>query len=974
MISQIAKHILFAGRGFGVPRPIRTLAVAILWGLFFAGTGGGVAFAQEGGEEEESEDAFDREVRFINHLMDERLFKFADLAVEEMQYAFPDQRNRVEVVEAGIQLRLGRTEQVEELLTRRDLKTDTKAQAILLQLAMTYDGMGQREKALENYQRFLDLSQGKKIEDPDVLRLFAGAGLRLSSILGEQGEYDQAMDVLKVLLDTTESETLERRFTIDAAQNRIDKARASSGNTQKKALDEAKDLTDDLLWGGTDNYWFMAMGQRAWIKYLRGEKTEAIQELRNIRKKSIQIERKLDEIDAPKSEYPRALLRYVEGLMQYEMAEEAMAQNDSRQAKSLAERAAGNFYNAFLKYEGSEYADRSALKFEEIKAWIEDQFGVVIKAKVTNPAIQEKIFRRQLDLADQLADKGELENAEAQILAALNRYPTTRYTPRALDSLSKVWMELDRDPELLSMVGYLAQWHDLLPDNEVPGRAIRRIGDYMAEQNDVFGAEIAYGTLGTRFPDNPNAPRYLYNLGKSAEERGDQTRASEFYGHILELYPTSGLALNVLRIQAEQALRVENYEKAIQRYQQVLERAPAGLQRVNAMYKIADAKLKTGQPEMQKEAVEQLQSIREELEPREGSRYYEGDLAESSRRLSRIVDFRLGQELLIRAGETNDPDVRRQAARALNTFLESYPDAPQAPSVMYNLGRLSLQEGDFNRATELFNELSETYDEHPLGRDALYSLVKAALEEKQIEVAQRAVRRMVEQPESYGPEKLFQVGDLMLENERWDEAADSFKLALDHPESEGNDAMVQRGLIKLGRAARGAERLEDAVDALSRLIEEYPSSSLVFEAGLELSRTYLDMEPPNTEEATAALVESGRILRSRPDPVDQARLGIAEGQLLQAKGEDKRALSKWYGVALQRPENDAEREVVRRAMILAIDEAERQAQAGDTDKWNIVEELAGLFVDYMPMDVRSEEMLGKQTRAESLRPRRRDEN
>jgi hypothetical protein len=185
--------------------------------------------------------------------------------------------------------------------------------------------------------------------------------------------------------------------------------------------------------------------------------------------------------------------------------------------------------------------------------------------------------------------------------------------------------------------------------------------------------------------------------------------------------------------------------------------------------------------------------------------------------------------------------------------------------------------------------------------------------------------------------------------------------------------MIQRGLVKLGEAARGAGRLEDAAAALNRLIETYPKSALVFESGLTLAEVHLAKDPPDTDAAAQALVEAGRILRARPDPVNQARLGVAEGRLAKARGESNRALAKWYGVALLRPENDAERAVVREAMLLGIDEAVEQAEGGDASKWNTVAELSGLFVDYLPMDKMSDEMVRLQARAESVRTRREDD-
>jgi hypothetical protein len=175
-------------------------------------------------------------------------------------------------------------------------------------------------------------------------------------------------------------------------------------------------------------------------------------------------------------------------------------------------------------------------------------------------------------------------------------------------------------------------------------------------------------------------------------------------------------------------------------------------------------------------------------------------------------------------------------------------------------------------------------------------------------------------------------------------------------------------LYNLGVSAAGAGRIQDSAEALNKLITEFPQSVMVLDAGIKLSEVYLQKDPPDTDAAMKALTEAGRILRSRQTAVARARLGIALGKVEMAAGEPGKALSKWSTVALLKPENEEERIVVREAMILAIDEAVKQATAGDLDKWSIVERLTRLFVEYQPLDKMADSMIQLQTRATSLKP------
>ncbi|MGA0333296.1 MAG: tetratricopeptide repeat protein, partial [Kiritimatiellia bacterium] len=260
--------------------------------------------AQEGSNPVEpvlsaQEKQFEQEADFIGHLADMGLFEYTSLALEEARARFPELSNRVQVLEVATLLRQGKTQDVEKILAGRNLNTDMKAQAMLLQLAMTYDAMGNNPKALENYQKFLSLNEGKEITDPDVLRYFASAGLRLSMILKDEGKWDEAGKVLDLVIQGTTDNYLKRKFFILAAQNRLDQALTQSGSARNESLQKASDYANELLWGGNDNYFYMAMGIKAWIEFVQGNPQSALETLNQSKVKAIAMEKTMEESEVP---------------------------------------------------------------------------------------------------------------------------------------------------------------------------------------------------------------------------------------------------------------------------------------------------------------------------------------------------------------------------------------------------------------------------------------------------------------------------------------------------------------------------------------------------------------------------------------------------------------------------------------------------------------------------------------------------
>jgi tetratricopeptide (TPR) repeat protein len=246
--------------------------------------------------------------------------------------------------------------------------------------------------------------------------------------------------------------------------------------------------------------------------------------------------------------------------------------------------------------------------------------------------------------------------------------------------------------------------------------------------------------------------------------------------------------------------------------------------------------------------------------------------------------------------------------------------------------------------------------------------VRAALEENQVEVAQDAVRRMVEQPEAYEIEKIYQVARLMLDNERWQEAKNSFELVLASDRTQDDDTLRQRALYGMGKASIGTEAYEAAVESLQTLITDFSTSAMVVDAGLSLSEAYLQMEPSQTDKAREALGAVSRILRSRPDKVGRARLDIAFGHVAMAEGETGSALASWYGVGLAEPDTPELGALIRKGIRLALEEAQQQVSEGNLNRWNLIVELTDQYLRHFPLDKDADDMSRLNLRAISMAP------
>jgi hypothetical protein len=133
----------------------------------------------------------------------------------------------------------------------------------------------------------------------------------------------------------------KRKFAILRAQNQIDFAETQTGAPRSTRLKEATETVKGLLWGANDNYWYMAMGLQAHISHLQGDTEGAMKTLGDIRAAAQALEVEMETSEVPKSEFPRAAIRYVEGRIQFDLAKKKQAEGATADARRLAGQAAG---------------------------------------------------------------------------------------------------------------------------------------------------------------------------------------------------------------------------------------------------------------------------------------------------------------------------------------------------------------------------------------------------------------------------------------------------------------------------------------------------------------------------------------------------------------------------------------------------------------------------------------------------------
>jgi TolA-binding protein len=841
----------------------------------------------------------DREFIFANALVE---WGFPDLANKVMDAVVrldPTQAGRANIVKAEGFIAARKFPEAEALV-KQMAANDPKADAIQLALAKGYFRFGQLDKARELFGAFFQKYQ-QPPADADLLKFFRDSAYTYSQMLKSAGDLKGASDALgKILLTNPDNETA-RTIKADRANLLIEMARKVSDGERNPLLDEALKLCKEIQWGGMDVAFGQSIVTMATIEMSRGNRERA-RILINKEYKDI-----LDSIDTQLKEHdqagqsPKAGSRFLMGEI-LEKDAEGMAADAGRKEEYIKTLAASltEFYNVFVQYGDSDWGPQAGVRANALKAKLE---GLGKTINIDLGAQAEKAAATQFRLADNLFRQRDFAGAVTEYLKALNSYPETTTSIRALGSLMAAYAELN-DLLMLKMVAeYTSERFAGRP--EAANALLGTASIYVNKKDDVQALAL-YENYLRGFPQHEKAGTILFYLGTQRKKAGDQDGANLFFQRIADNYPQDQYYPKALTQMAWGFHQAGDFEKALAGFQKLVGDVPASPDRALAQFTLADCLVKLGR---WTEAAGEFNKLVKWLEP-EKENPYATTPEDNTKRLDLLVKSKF--QLANCFGRITEPAERvpamRQAAMTLYTeVFTTFAQSDLAPKALMGKGQIQLGLSQFDEAAKTFDELAAKFPTSDEGKNALYSLARSAMEIGQFEQARGAFEKMMANAANYKPDEFTRIGQLMIDAKLYDEALRAFSQVTENPQIKGapdvpgNRALLERALYGRGSALFARKSFPEAVSALQQFTNQFPRSGLFFDVHFLLGEAHGEMG--NVGQASVAI---GEIFRFTQDQLqaNQASLKLAEIQL---KGGDKTgALASYQRVALLSDSNKAE--------------------------------------------------------------------
>lgn len=855
----------------------------------------------------------DREFTFASALVE---WGFPDLANKVMDAVVrldPSQSGRANIVKAEGFIAARKFPEAEALVKQMP-SNDPKADAIQLALAKGYFRFGQLDKARELFGAFFQKYQ-QPPADSDLLKFFRDSAYTYSQMLKSAGDLKGASDALGKVLMTNPDKEIARTIKADQSQLLIDMSRKSSDDGERnRLLDEALKLCKEIQWGGMDVSFGQSIVTMATIEMTRGNRERArtliTKEYKDI----------LDAIDTQLKEHdqagqsPKAGSRFLMGEI-LEKDAEGMAAEAARKDEYIKTLAASltEYYNVFVQYGDSDWGPQAGVRANALKTKLE---GLGKTINIDLGAQAEKAAATQFRLADNLFRQRDFNGAVTEYLKALNSYPETTTSIRALGSLMAAYAELNDLLMLKTVAEYTSERFAGRP--EAANAMLATASIYVNKKDDAQALSL-YESYLRGFPQHEKAGTILFYLGTQRKKAGDQDGANRFFQRIADNYPQDQYYPKALTQMAWGFHQAGDFEKALAGFQKLVGDVPASPDRALAQFTLADCLVKLGR---WAEAAGEFNKLVKWLEP-EKENPYATTPEDQTKRLDLLVKAKF--QLANCFGRITEPAERvpamRQAAITLYTeVFTAFSQSELAPKALMGKGQIQLGLNQFDEAAKTFDELAAKFPTSDEGKNALYSLARSAMEIGQFEQARGAFEKMMGNASNYKPDEFTRIGQLMIDAKLYDEALRAFSQVTDNPKIKDmpdvpeNRALLERALYGRGSALFARKSFAEAVTALQQFTNTFPRSGLFYDVHFLLGEAHGEMG--NVGQASVAIGEIFRFTQDQSQ-VNQASLKLAEIQL---KGGDKTgALASYQRVALLADSNKAEqRPFIEQAILKSL--------------------------------------------------------
>ena len=457
---------------------------------------------------------------------------------------------------------------------------------------------------------------------------------------------------------------------------------------------------------------------------------------------------------------------------------------------------------------------------------------------------------------------GEAANTYAQLM---ERFPESRYRPRAAFRRAELFIAAQRNEEAAEQLAALVE--DAPP--EVAASAFYYLGYVREKLGQADAAAAAFDQVVQQHADSPFYSYACLALGRIYLQQADRpTEGEALLREAMRLRPTARVGAEAAFLLGDASFRRGDFEAGAEAYAALLREFPDDMRVNEARLQAAWSSLLAGRhaeclalaqgvradagadPEWSYREANALRLLERQEEAlatygemlrrwpahaRAPAAGYErvllldavGRIDEAWEEGRRLVPPPEQEEdllwLLVRLAEGRGaPD---QALAQLDRIRERSADSPRAPSALYRSARFLQEGGEYEKAARLYAEFVEEDAGHELASDAWYGLATCQARLERTEDAVRSWGRLIadHRASPLRESAVYQKALAVLQQGALDEAMSGFEALLqDYPES----ARRADALYWLGHLNDQADRLDAAAEHLRAALEAEPAPAL----------------------------------------------------------------------------------------------------------------------------------------------------
>jgi TolA-binding protein len=499
------------------------------------------------------------------------------------------------------------------------------------------------------------------------------------------------------------------------------------------------------------------------------------------------------------------------------------------------------------------------VRFQE--AWTQYEDGRYAESAAAFASLAENAAdtRRGRDAlfwaADSHYQTGNYARAQTLLLRYLNRYPSGRHAPAAQYVLG--WTHFEQQQYRPAARAFRQFLDSNAPaDDAIPYRkdARLRLADSYFALKRYDEAVEAYRSVG-----GTGADYALYQAAQALNRDDQPRRAIETYQELADLYPGSRWHQEALYRVGYLYFQQQDYRRARQTYRDLLERFPESRVAPQALYGIGDTHYNAGDLEQAADVYQQV--------------------------LARYPDAPIATEAASSLFFALDAMGRRDRASAVvDSFAAENPTSNVVEELRFRRAETAYQSGRIDEALRLFRQFLRTSTDESLLPEAYYYLGLIYDDRNDPSQAVTYLTPIVEQyPESrrHGQAAL-RLGDLRMDQERYDAALSAYRTAAESATGEGLIAQARYGqstaLLQLGRT-------DEAEQLLQRVLENSTSGPLQASAQLGLARIH------EQEGRTDAALSLYQTVANRSESETGAEALFRLGRLYAEQGQPRQAIT-----------------------------------------------------------------------------------